>query len=226
MEHHSAAFFNQSNNLSPFIVPWCSLDIRLYAAGCRAKTEQKILAPIDSIVASLLKNRAKFPDRTAPAFGLCVGKDQKHNLRYADANHRFNGPVASCPLCPPMRIQIGHRAMAVMGPISDIKMHAFGSNCRRRPTNVRSSIALRDLTDGQQGRRHTSGVGRPSNRTSLVEWLLVVPAQDRFEPDERACCPSRDRPAASSASRRDRQGATCGSTIRRSHVLRLATNGR
>ena len=46
------------------------------------------------------------------------------------------------------------------------------------------------------------------------------------ESDERACCPSRDRPAASSASRRDRQGATCGSTIRRSHVLRLATNGR
>jgi hypothetical protein len=109
---------------------------------------------------------------------------------------------------------------------SDIEMHAFGSNCRRRPTNVRSSIALRDLTDGQQGRRHTSAVGRPSNRTSLVEWPLVVPAQDRFEPDERACCPNRDRPAASSAWRRDRQGATCGSTIRRSHVLRLATNGR
>src|SRR5580692_5622821 len=80
-----------------------------------------------------------------------------------------------------------HAAQYSQGATSDIEMHAFGSNCRRRPTNVRSSIALRDLTDGQQGRRHTSGVGRPSNRTSLVEWLLVVPAQDRFEPDERAC---------------------------------------
>jgi hypothetical protein len=79
-------FFNQSNNLSSFIVASCSMDIRLYTGDCGAKTEQKIHAAIDSIVASRLKNRAKFHDPAAPAFGLCVGRSRKHNLQYADAN--------------------------------------------------------------------------------------------------------------------------------------------
>jgi hypothetical protein len=60
------------------------MDIRLYTGDCGAKTEQKIHAAIDSIVASRPKNRAKFHDPTARAFGLCVGKNQKHNLRHAD----------------------------------------------------------------------------------------------------------------------------------------------
>src|ERR1700722_10193281 len=129
------------------------------------------------------------------------------------------------PLAPETQAEFSLSPLFTGAPVMDDR-HAFDSSCRRRPTDARSSIARRDLTDGQQGRRHTSGAGRPSNRTSLVEWLLGVPARDHFEPDERACCPSRDRPAASSASRRDPQGATCGSTIRRSHVLRSATNGR
>jgi hypothetical protein len=50
--------------------------IRLYTGDSGAKTEQKIHAAIGSIVASRLKNRAKCHDPTAPAFGLCVGKNQ------------------------------------------------------------------------------------------------------------------------------------------------------
>jgi len=51
------------------------MDIRLYTGDCGAKTEQKISHALIPIVASRLKNRAKCSDLTAPASGLCAGKD-------------------------------------------------------------------------------------------------------------------------------------------------------
>jgi len=61
------------------------MDIRIYTGDRGAKTEQKFKLRLINRCLTV-ENCAKRPDRTGPAFGLRVGKNQKHNSRYADAN--------------------------------------------------------------------------------------------------------------------------------------------